>query len=182
MGSKISIGERERLRRDYWLLREKYPNKDIAAKLGVDEGNLSALANGTINKEGKPKNPGKKFIKHFYMTYPELKESPEDQPADSNPNKESKEYQHGGPSPTVEEAQLHYMNGDDPVRMRNELLSQYKKNDEFLRTEFSKMTNISQTAVNAFDKMAESTLLLSQKVISNRKKTNPASGNSSRQP
>jgi hypothetical protein len=61
------------------------------------------------------------------MTYPELKKSPEDQPADSNPNAESKDYPHGGSSSTVEEAQLHYMNGDDPARMRNEPLFQYKK-------------------------------------------------------
>jgi hypothetical protein len=174
VAKQASREEVERWRRDYWRLREKYSNKAIAAKLGVDPGNLSALGKGTTNKKGKSKNPGAEFIKQFYMSYTELTESPEDQPADSNPNKEPQDYPQGGqPSSTVEEAQVYQMNYDETVRLRNE--------NEWLKTEFSKETSTSLITATAFDKMAESNLNLSRVVASFHQPTHPGPDNSSRQ-
>jgi hypothetical protein len=107
------------------------------------------------------------------MSYPEFTDPPGDNPADSNANEGRQNYkQEEKPPHSAEEGKGQYKNLDDSDAMRNELFSKYKRDDEFLRTEFSKMTNTSQTAVNAFDKMAESTLILSQEVAFYRKKSN----------
>jgi len=134
VAESASSEEKDRWRRDYRRLREKYSNKEIAAKLCADEGNLSACGSGS-------KNPGKKSLKKLYMAYPELTESPEDRQTDSNENKEQQGYQQAGPtSGTMEEpAQVYQMNWDDSDKLRDELFSLYKNNDKFFKTEYSTM-------------------------------------------
>jgi len=165
----------DRWRRNYWRRREDHSNKEMAKKLGINEGNLSAYGQGTKKTNGKPTNPGAEFIKNFYMEYPELPELHEGNETDSDTNKEGSGYPHEGhPLDKLEEpAQVYQMNWDESARLRDELFSKYKRDDEFLRTEYSKLTSIGQAAVNAnqtvanaFDKMAESNLNLSRVVAS----------------
>ena len=138
----------------------------MSQKLGINEGNLSAYGQGTKKTNGKSTNPGVEFIKKFYMQYPELPESQEGNETNSDTNKEGSDYQHEQPSDRLEQpAQVYQMNWDDPARMRNEI--------EFLRTEFSKQSSTSLTTAKAFDKMAESTLILSRVVEYYHKPANP---------
>jgi hypothetical protein len=169
MPKRASPEEIQRWRNAYWLLRKKYSNAEIAKRLGVDPGNLSALARGTKNKKGISKNPGADFIKHFWSIFPEVAES-SGQPDQPYPND-------GHPLPQAAEAKIRYINWDDPAMIRNELFSVYKKHDEHLRGEFTKLVDINQTAVNSVNKMAESNLILIQEVAFYRKKTNPAQEN-----
>ena len=178
MAKQASNWRVDRWRQNYWLLRKKYLNKEIAQKLDMNDGNLSALAKGTKNKKGIAKTPGTEFLNQFYMIFPELPDLPDENPADPNENDNADKDRHvyeenDQPTPGAKEAAVRFMTWDDPVAMRNELFSMHKRNDEFLRTEFSKMTKTGQTAVNAFDKMAESNLILSQEVAFYRKKTDP---------
>jgi hypothetical protein len=189
MAGRAKREEVDRWRRNYWRRREHHSNKEMAEKLGIDEGNLSAYGQGTKKNNGKPTNPGEGFIKNFYMQYPELPESQEGNETNPNANKEEPGYNHEDqPSSKAEEAQIRYMNWDDPVVMRNELFTMHKKNDEFLRSELSKATDTSQTAVNtsqtavaALHEMAKSTFILSQEVVSSLKQTNPGQEKSSPQ-
>lgn len=161
MAKRASPEEIDRWRLDYWRLREKYSNKEIAERLKVDDGNLSSMGQGTIDKKGKPKNPGKKFIEKFYMQYPELTESPEDHQADSKANKEQKGYQQGGPTlgKMEEPAPDDQMNWDDLAKLRDALFSLYKNNDKFFKAEYTTMN--------------KTILILTQEVAFYRKQTNP---------
>lgn len=170
MGKRATGKDIERWRHHYWLLREKFSNKEIAERLGVDPANLSALASGI-------KTPGEKFIKDFYMEYPEFKDSPKENAASSK--EERPDYkQEPQPSPTAEEAVVRQFNAEDTATMRIELYH-LRRNEEFLRNEFSKVTSTSQTAVNAFDKMAESNLTLSRAIAFYRKQANTNQKNAS---
>lgn len=167
VAKRASAEEIDRWRRDYWRLRKKYSNKEIAEKLDVNAANLSALGKGTLNKKGKPKNPGKEFIEKFYLTYPELTEPPEDQQAGSDTNKgqqgsqreEQTSHKAEGPPPG------HQANWDDSARLRNELFSLYKDNDAFFKAEYSTMN--------------KTILILTQEVAFYRKQTNPGPDDSS---
>lgn len=176
MRKRAKKEEIDRWRRNYWRRREDHSNKEMAKKLSINEGNLSAYGQGTKKTNGKPTNPGAEFIKKFYMEYPELPELNEGNPTDFGTNKEGSSYPHEGqPSDKVEQpAQVYQMNWDETVRLRNE--------NEWLKTEFSKETSTSLIAVKAFDKMAESNLNLSRVVASFHQPTNPGPDNSSRRP
>ena len=91
MAKQAGEEEIDRWRRDYQRLRKKYFNKAIAQKLGVNPANLSACVKGS-------KNPGEKFIKKFYMVYPELVEPPDDHPTGSNANKGQQGSRHEEPT------------------------------------------------------------------------------------
>jgi hypothetical protein len=174
MAKQATIVEIERWRRNYGRLRKIYSNKEIAKTLRINDANLSALGKGNVNKNGKRKNPGADFIKRFYMSYPEIPDLPDDDTADSNANEGRQNYKKEEQPDSAEEGKVPYMNWDDPGMMRNELFSLQKKNDEYFRTEFSKITNSNQTAVDAVKTMAESNLILSQEIAFYRKKANPS--------
>jgi hypothetical protein len=159
MVKQESTEEVKHWRWNYWQRRKKYQNREMAEKLGVNAANLSALGKGTVNKKtGKRKNPGPKFIKDFYMIYPDLKDlPPEDEPGGSDAN----------------EGQQNYKEDDRPPHSAEEDKEQYTDSEkEFLRAEFRKMNSTNQKAVDAVYKLAESTLVLSQEVAFYRKKTN----------
>lgn len=63
MGRHVGQNTIEEWRRDYQRLLKNSTNREIAAKLNVDPGNLSSIARGA-------KNPGAIFLEKFYMIYP----------------------------------------------------------------------------------------------------------------
>ena len=71
MARRAKSEEVDRWRWNYRRRRKDHSNKEMAEKLGIDEGNLSAYGQGTKKTNGKPTNPGAEFIKNFYMVYPE---------------------------------------------------------------------------------------------------------------
>jgi hypothetical protein len=154
VGKKGEDEEVKRWRWNYGRRLEDHLNKEMAERLHVDAANLSAYAKGS-------KIPGKDYIKHFYMVYPELTEPPDDHRAGSNANKGQQGSQHEeqtshrteGPPPGNQP------NWDDSDRLRNELFSLYKNNDAFFKTEYNTMN--------------KTILILTQEVAFYRKQTNP---------
>ncbi len=158
MPKQTSTEEAERWRWNYWQRRKKLKNREMAAQLHIGEANLSALGHGNVSKNGKPKNPGPKFIKDFYMIYPDLKDLPGENPEGSDAN----------------EGQQNYKEDDRPPHSAEEDKEQYTDTEkEFLRAEFRKMNSTNQKAVDAVHKLAEGTLILSQEVAFYRRQTNP---------
>jgi len=149
--------EIERWKQHYWQLRATLSNKEMAEKTGVDAGNLSAMAKGT-------KTPGDKFIKDFYLVYPPLNNLANDHQPNFTTMAKNTQYKQGDEKVNkAEEALLRFINMEDPDVMRYELI-QRRKSEEYLREELSKVNSTSMVAVSAFDKMAESTVILSREV------------------
>ena len=171
-----------RWKEDYLQLRKKQTNKEIAEKLGVDAGYLSKIARGAKDKDGVPKNAGEEFINRFYECYPEFIKISKGNKSEVGPKEEKPYRQDPFPSSEAAEAQVRYLiNWEDPVMVRNELFQVYKKNDDHLRGELTKIVDIHQTTVNSVYKMAESTLILSQEVALYRKQAIPDQDNASQQ-
>jgi hypothetical protein len=140
MAKKASTREIEDWRQDYWRIVKDGSNKEMAAKLKVDPGYLSKIARGARDKNGKVKNPGADFIKHFYMQYSTLKRSPESNEKDANPNAKKSDYDHDRKeTDPLEEARLLYM------RRTDELLDRSKTNESFLQGGFTQVLHICST-------------------------------------
>jgi transcriptional regulator with XRE-family HTH domain len=142
MGKKAGTREIEDWRQDYWQLVKdgSNKNKEVAAKLKVDPAYLSKIARGARDKNGKPKNPGADFIKHFYMEYTNFKRSPESNEKDANPNSKQSEYDHERKTlDPVEEARLLYMHRTD------EFLDRFKTNESFLQSGLTQVLHICTT-------------------------------------
>ena len=138
MAKRAKQEEIDRWREDYLRLRQNYSNKEMAEKLGLDEGNLSAYGLGTKTANGKPSNPGAEFIKRFYITYAaELQEL--DHKTSSSKRGKKTYNPKSNPIPESTEGQLRYLNASKNVAERD------TANNDFLRSNFTEIVGITKT-------------------------------------
>ena len=90
------------------------------------------------------------------MAYPELMGTPENRQVGSNTNDEQQVYQ---PGEQISNWAEEPPNWDETAKLKNELLSLYKNNDAFLKSEFNKMN--------------KTLLILAQELAVYRKQNNP---------
>ena len=141
-------------RDDYWQIRKKYPHKVIAEKTKIAPSNLTRLVKGK-------RNPGAEYLKLFYMVFAdELK-------------------QEGGRQSSDNHEQKDYDPNSHPLSETEEPAGERRTNEvEFLRAEFSKVTNTAQNNSDAFKNMSESNLILTKELAFYRKLVHPDKGES----
>jgi hypothetical protein len=168
MGKSANPKVIEVLRRYYRKLLEDHTNDEIAAKLRIDPAYLSRIGTGAINKKtGKPYKPGPKFIKTFYMTYPEFNQSTEGKENESNANQNNDDikkkvppYDHEGiPYDPLREAQMLYMTRTD------QLLEHYKTIEELTQNRLTKLMVDHGTLINTHDKVVDLNIGLTKKAL-----------------
>ncbi|HXB91251.1 MAG TPA: hypothetical protein VNU72_03135 [Puia sp.] len=141
-------------RGDYWLMRRKYKNNQMALVLDVRPSNLSAYGRGK-------KNPGVEFLEKFYSIYgEELKEM-----AYNYPGKEF------GPHTVENPATVKYLrtgergehyNTDDHAEAqdhdeRADHINTLKKNNDTLLAGITKIIDTNRIAVRSTDRAIKTT-------------------------